>query len=62
MKRPNFEKRLANDSSLYAQEGFNKDGTPKINHDKKKAFLAGADWGIDIMDAEVKELLNRYLK
>jgi len=62
MKRSNHEKRLANDSSLYAQEGFNRDGTPRINHVKKAAFLAGVDWGITVMDKEVKELLDRYQK
>jgi hypothetical protein len=59
MKRKYFEKLLGNDSSLYAQEGFNKDGSPNINHTKKSAFLAGANWAIDTLTKEITEMIQK---
>ena len=58
MRREYFEKLLGNDSSLYAQEGFEKDGMPKINHTKKKAFLAGAEWAVDTLTEEITEMVK----
>ena len=60
MKTKMFEKLLGNDSSLYAQEGFYKNGFPKINQEKKSAFLAGANWAVDTLTEEITSMLSKH--